>query len=149
MIEHVVFFGFFRLIHLLAVITVVGGTIMLRYVIMPAMHAQPAEARRPIHEMVQRRLAVIYPTAIGLILISGIVNVVRAYTVAPRPPMVYDMILGVKLLLAFALFIVAFLLVIPGDNPVQQKRRFWMTFNVHIAVLIVILSVTLRFLSGK
>jgi hypothetical protein len=87
--------------------------------------------------------------AIALLLFSGMVNLFRAYLVPPHPPLSYDIIFGIKQVLAFLLFI---LIVVVGLAPVQSiglRRRFWLALNLNLGILIVICSVMLRFLSGK
>jgi hypothetical protein len=146
-----VLFGIARGIHLLAVIVAIGGAFGLRYAVLPALEGQPEEVRRRLHAAMRRRLMAITLTAIAMLVLSGSVNLIRAFVVAPRPPAAYHMVLGVKLLLALALFTVAAWQVAPSDPPnaLQRHRRRTSGFIVHLGVLIVMLSVALRFLSGK
>lgn len=147
-----VLFAVSRFFHISAAVIAVGGTFMLRYAVLPAIEDQERlNVQADLHSSIRRRLQVIIPVAIGLLLLSGLVNLMRAFMVAPPPPVAYHMILGVKLLLAFGMFGVAMGLVWPSTPPnaIQRKRRMWLSFNVHAGLLLIACSVAMRFLSGK
>jgi len=151
LIGKTVLFGVFRWVHIVAVVTGIGGAFAMRYVFLPAVAEEEESRRVAIQRRARRSLAVIVPTAIGLLVVSGIVNLVRAFTVPPTPPMAYQIVLGVKLLLALALFVFALMLVLPSEPPnaFQRRNRFWLTMIAHLGFLIIALSVTLNILSGK
>jgi uncharacterized membrane protein len=149
MLAQTLFFAIFRYFHLMAAIIGIGGTFMLRYVVLPSLESQDEEVRQRFHGKARRKLGWIIPGALGVLLISGIVNLLRAFTVAP--PLPYHIIFGIKFLLVLPLFTIAVMLVLPGNPPnrFQRNRRLWLSFNAHLGFLIVALSVALRFLSGK
>ena len=151
MLLRTLLFGIFRWIHLAAIIVAVGGAFALRYVVLPAVEAQGEAERRQLHGAMRRRQMPITLAAIVLIVLSGSVNLVRALVVAPTPPIAYHIVFGLKLLAALALFTLATLLVLPADPPnaLQRNRRRSLGLIVHLGLLIVVLSVALRFLSGK
>lgn len=146
-----ILYGVFRWLHIAAVAVAIGGSFALRYVVLPAVNEEEESRRAPMHQRMRRRLSVLVPVAIGCILVSGLVNLVRALTVPPAPTPVYHMVFGVKMILAFSLFAFATMLVLPSNPPnrFQQNRKFWLTMNAHLGFLIIAVSVALRFLSGK
>lgn len=144
-------FGIARWAHLVAVVMGIGGAFTMRYVLLPSIHDEDPTIQASVLAQARRCLSVIIPAAVGLLLVSGVINIVRAFAVAPAPPVVYHILLTVKLLAAFALFFFAIMLIVPGDRPnaFQRNPRLWMTMNAHLGFLIMAFSVALRFLSGK
>lgn len=146
-----IFYALFRWLHIAAVVVAIGGTFALRYVMLPTINEEE-EGRRPMmHQRMRKRLFVLVPIAIGCIIVSGMVNLIRALTVPPAPQPIYHMLFGIKMILAFSLFTFATLLVLPTTPPnrFQRNRKFWLTMNTHLGFLIIAVSVALRFLSGK
>lgn len=144
-------FGVARWFHLTAAIIAVGGTFILRYAVLPGLGGLDEASVKQFHGGARQRLWWIVPSAIAVLILSGVINLVRAFTVAPMPPVAYHIILTVKLLGALFLFTGAVGLVFPSaaPNAFQRRRKFWLTMNTHMGLLIVALSVVMRFLSGK
>lgn len=145
------FYGLFRWIHIVAVVMGIGGMFAMRYVFLPALAEEEKGRRGAILMRARRKLAVIVPTAIGLLIVTGAINLVRSFKTPPTPPVGYHIVFGVKLILALILFAIALMLALPSDPPnaVQRRAKFWLSMNVHLGFLIIALSVALKFLSGK
>ncbi len=151
MITQTVIFGIFRWFHLVSIIALVGAMIGLRYVAWPTIADQPEEVQRRLLSRMRRPLAGLAWSATLAAIISGTVNLVRALTVPPAPISTWHMIFGIKVLLAFGLFAIALGLSWPSReaNMFQRRRRVWLSMGGHLGLLLVALSVALRFLSGK
>ncbi len=148
LIGQTITFAISRYFHLLSVIIAIGGAFIIRYAVQPALSELDQSTRGRFLDRMGRALARIVPAAVLLLILTGLINVYRAFTVAPMPPPAYHMILGLKILLSFMLFGIA-LGMAWGHARIQANRRFWYSMMVHMGLLLVALSVALRFLSGK
>jgi len=130
-------------LHLAGVIVAVGGTVFVRLVLLRSFVAIDAQARQRIMAGVSRWFFPLLWYAILAILISGIYNLILALHI---PSSLYRAILSVKVLLALALFAIAFAITLPWPAfaAMQKKRPFWMTVNIVLAAIIVLLSAFLR-----
>lgn len=135
-----------RWVHLLSVITVVGGSIFMRFVLAPAGHAVlPDDIHQKLREQLLSRWKKVVHSGVGLLFLSGGYNFYMAFRdgVEPLP---YHPIFGVKLILAFAVFFIAIALTStsPGFAKFHQDRHKWMSILVVLAVLVVLLSGVLK-----
>lgn len=138
-----------RWFHLAAVIVAVGGTVFIRFVLHPSIkEALPDETGRPLRELLLRRWARAAHIAILFIILSGIYNLtVQLPRHQPSEGgLLYHLLLGPKLLLALVLFFIA--IAITGQSRVfegmRKRRPMWLTVNVAIAAVIVLISNVLK-----
>jgi putative copper export protein len=87
--------------------------------------------------------------SIGFLLLSGFytfINYLRGYQFPEGSK--YHMLFGIKFLLALAIFFIASMLVgrSEASTRFRQRREFWLTLNVVLAVVLVCISGILRFL---
>ena len=135
-----------RWLHILAAITAVGGTIFSRFALLPAASALPEEQRRSLLDGVRKHWAKFVHASIAFLLISGLYNyllVVKAKYDVAKP---YDMLFGIKFLLAMALFAIASMLMgrSPAAQKLRQNARLWLNVNVVLALAIVGISGYMR-----
>lgn len=127
-----------RLVHIGTAITLVGGTAVLRFVVIPALQGQPEELTR----QVRNRWRLFVHIGIALFLISGFYN----YLVVTRPlhsgDGLYHMLLGFKMLLAFGVFFLASVLVgrSPGTQKFRDEHTRWMTILLLVAAVVIGIS---------
>lgn len=139
-----------RWLHILAAITAVGGTIFMRFALLPSVSALPDEERKKLHEGVRSRWVKFVMGAILFLLASGIYNLVmkekQLKTAADGARSLYHMLFGVKFLLAFVIFFLASALTgrSPAFAKIRQNARFWLTLNMILAIVVVCLSGVLR-----
>jgi len=139
-----------RWLHILAVITAVGGTIFIRLALLPSVKATLTDEQ---HETLRRRLMPAWGRlvhiSIFIIILSGIYN---AIVIFPRleEPMPYHAIFGVKFVLALVLFFFAIALTGRSNATAGIRRNTpkWMAANIIIAMIIVFLSNILKFTSS-
>jgi uncharacterized membrane protein len=137
-----------RWIHVLAAAVLVGGSIFMRYPYLAALQATQPTA--PLAEEVRRRWAILVMASSGLLLLSGLtnfVNILRRYEIADTfPGSVYQMVFGIKFLLALGVFFLASALA--GRSPLAERLRrrevTWLTVNVVLAVAVVLLGGLLK-----
>jgi uncharacterized membrane protein len=137
----------FRWLHILAAITAVGGTIFMRFALLPAMAELPEATRKSFHEAVRSRWARPVQLAILFLLISGVFNIISMENQYDLSKVrLYHPLFGVKFLLALAIFFLAS--VLTGRSARTQRfrdnRRLWLTVNLVLAVLVVCISGVLR-----
>lgn len=137
----------FRWLHILAAMTAVGGTIFMRLALLPASEKLADEPRRILHEEVRSRWARPIQISILFLLVSGVYNIVSVETTYDVAKVgYYHPIFGVKFLLAFVVFFIASALTGKGGftQRIRDNRKFWLTLNLVLAVIIVCLSGILR-----
>jgi uncharacterized membrane protein len=134
--------------HILAAITAVGATIFMRQAMLPAVEALPESDRASFHDAVRSRWALYIHLSIGFLLLSGFysfIAIVRGYKLPEDSH--YHMLFGIKFLLALAIFFIASMLVgrSEASTRFRQRRQFWLTVNVALAVVLVCISGVMRF----
>jgi uncharacterized membrane protein len=135
----------FRWMHILPAIIAVGGTIFMWAALHPAVSELPESQRPALRESIRSRWAKWVMGSILFLLVSGFYNfftLVHRYDL----PKVYQMLFGIKFLLALAIFTLASFLT--GRTAVAQRIRAnagpWLTLNVVLAVLLVCISGVMR-----
>jgi uncharacterized membrane protein len=144
-----------RWIHIFAAITAVGGTVFMRYALVPSVQVLPDDARKTLHDKVRSRWAKIVMLCIAFLLISGFINFFLFMGDTRTPPWaewkasyhkLYNMVFGIKTLIAFVIFIIASALVgrAKAFEPIRKNAKMWLTVNVVLAMIVVALSGVLR-----
>ena len=140
-----------RWIHIGSAITVVGGTVCTWFVLLPAAKEILHEEHLKLRAAVLKRWKWFVHIGIALFLISGLYN----YLVVMRPlhkgDGLYHGLMGAKILLALGVFGLAEMLV--GRSKAAEKLRQnaskFLTINLALAVIIVMLSGFLRTIPAK
>lgn len=143
-----------RWLHILAAIAAVGGSIFMRLALMPSVGVLADDARRALHEAVRSRWSKVVMAAILFLLLSGVYNIATIEmrrTVPEDALTLYRALFGVKFLLALAIFFIASALVgrSEGLAKIRQNARCWLTLNVVLAVVLILISGLLRVTRDK
>lgn len=139
----------FRWLHVTAAVLGVGGTIMMRFVVLPALASREdgAEVLSAIRPAFKRLIH----SAIGLLLVTGFYN----YLIVAMPRVkqaraegntalaAYHGVMGVKILLALALFGIGFALLKPVPS-FHENRKTWLSVNAVLGLIILLLAAFLR-----
>ena len=134
-------------LHLLSAILAVGGTVFLRFVLLPAAQSLDEVQRQMLTAAVLRRFRPVLWGSIIVLFLTGLYNV---GTVAIRGGLAsapdYLHILVTKIFLAFVIFGFAFLLTVPGEifSGMKTRRKQWLAVNAVLGVIVVLLSAYLR-----
>lgn len=140
-----------RWMHIFGAIMLVGSTIFMRTVCVPAKIIsgdEPSEAYSEVQRRAWARMVII---ASSQLLISGIVNVILIvqryeFDKSQFPGGLYHPLLGVKFLLAMMVFFLA--AAISGRSSLAQKLRqkecTWHTVNMVLAIIIVCMAGLMR-----
>ena len=130
-----------RIIHIATAITLVGGSVFMLLVLMPAAKELPDEPHSQLAEAVRTRWKRFVHLGILLFLVSGLYNYLRAIP-NHRGDGLYHALLGTKMLLALGIFFLAAALVGRSKKlePIRQARCKWLTVLVIVAALVVAIS---------
>ena len=129
-----------RWLHILSAIALAGGTIFIRFALVPA--SQSDNRGDPSSEStVYRCWSRIVMVSIGFLLISGIYNAAIKAVEYDLGPM-YHSLLGIKILVAIAVFALASLLA--GRSALARKlrarERAWLNLNLFLMVVVVMIA---------
>lgn len=135
-----------RWMHILSAAATVGGTLLIRAALLPAAMELTDDARRRILDGVRRRWAMVVHLSILLLLVSGLANFflygMKLFPKGTPESMLYNMLFGIKFLLAFAVFGLAEVLL--GSSAAAEKLRAnakrWNAVNLGLLVTIVCIS---------
>ncbi len=142
-----------RWAHILAAITAVGGTIFIRYALLPTLATLPDEQRRALHEALRARWSKAVMVSILFLLASGLYNfiVINRSLGAGNEALqgikpMYHALFGVKFLLGLGIFFIASALVgrSAAFEKVRANAKLWATVNIALAVVLVCLSGFMR-----
>jgi uncharacterized membrane protein len=130
-----------RWIHILSAILLVGGTFFWRFVAMPEVGSLDEAIRQALLQRMRTRWAPLVMIGAALLLVSGLINAVRIILEC-QIPFQYHILVAVKLLLALLLMYVAAKLSGRSESAArfQQRARFWLNFNVVLAIAVVCLA---------
>jgi uncharacterized membrane protein len=130
-----------RILHVGTAVTVVGGTIFMKFVLHPAASTLPDEAHDTLKAAVMSRWKKFVHIGIGLFLISGIYNMFQAIP-NHKGDSLYHALVGTKVLLALGIFFIASALV--GSSKafegMRANRPKWMGVIVLLAAIVIGIS---------
>ena len=133
-----------RIVHVATAIVLVGGSVFVRYLLMPAATATLSQAD---HDALRARLMSAWKRVvhggIALFLLSGGINYGRVIAEKThKGDALYHALLGTKIILALVVFFIASALV--GKSAkfegLRKNARLWMSVNVLLAAIIVAIS---------
>jgi len=125
-----------RWLHIVSVVTLIGGILYSRLVLLPSLDALPADSRKAMEEGASGRFRRLVIAAMTTLVLSGLYNIFTHPGHSPR----YHMLLGIKLMLLLHVFAVA-LLVSQRENP---RRRRMLTGTLISGLTVVAISAYLR-----
>lgn len=131
-----------RWVHVGMTVVLVGGSVFLRYVLMPAAESLPDAEHDALRDRVAARWRRFVGIGIGLLLLSGLYN----YLVVSRPlhsgQALYHGLMGAKILLALVVFFLASALTGRSKalEPIRQKSKTWLTALIVLAFVVVAIA---------
>ena len=130
-----------RFIHVAAAIVMVGGTVFMRFILMPAAAELPQAEHDQLRQRLLARWKRVVHAGIALLLLSGGYNFMRAIP-NHKGDGLYHGLVGTKILLAFAVFFIASALIgrSAAFEKMRQNRAKWLAVIVLLATMIVGLS---------
>ncbi len=133
-------------LHISSAVLIIGGLFFAVYVMTPALREAKGEGSAELSTAALKRFRGVIWLGIGTLLLTGIYNLMRALAAGRFDSPVYQHTLETKILLALVLFSVGIGLTVPlpAFNFFSSRRRFFVTLNIHLGLLIVLLSAVLR-----
>ena len=131
-----------RWVHVGTAIVIVGGTVFVRFILMPAAAGLPDAEHAALRERLMSRWKMVVHTGVLLFLLSGFYNYLAVMLPQHRGDKLYHALLGTKIILAFVVFFVAIALTgrSKGTQVFRQNARTWLGVNIVLAALIVGIS---------
>ena len=131
-----------RWMHIGSAIAVVGGSLFMRCVLMPAARDLPAAEHDALRGRIMQRWKMIVHTAILLFLLSGFYNYLVIAIPQHRGDKLYNALIGIKILIAFVVFFIAIALTgrSAATEMFRRDAKKWLTINLVLAGLIVGIS---------
>ena len=132
----------FRWIHIGTAIVILGGSVFLRFVLMPAAKDLPDAEHDALRERLMGRWRKIVGIGIGLFLISGFYNYLVVMMPQHKGDKLYNALLGTKILLAFGVFFLASALTgrAAAFETIRKNSKKWLLITILLATAIVIIS---------
>ena len=140
--EHVVLQIVMRYLHLTSVIVAVGGWAFLLICLRPATRMVETSLRDTVTNLTQQKFARVLWFAIGGLIVSGIYNWVLLAKEYKQVGAIGNALIGTKVLLAVVMFAIIWLRAI---GLIKGRERMFLSINIHLAALIVLLAAILRY----
>jgi uncharacterized membrane protein len=137
-----------RYMHILGAIMLMGGAVFARFAVVPTLKKLNPVDQETVHSELRRRWSKFVHISSFFLLVSGIANLGiygAKYEFTTFP--LYNMVAGIKFLLALPIFFIAALLTGRGKlaQKIQANTKYWLTVNLVLAVLMVLIGGGLRF----
>lgn len=142
---------FMRWLHVTSAVAVVGGLLAMRFAVLPGLAGRADAA--DLYAAIQRGFKKVLHSALGLALLTGFYNYGVVAVGALRKVKEthtdlgllgsYHAVMGIKMLLSFALFGLAIALLKPSE-ALPEARKPALTVNLIVGLLILALAAYLR-----
>lgn len=134
-----------RWLHIAGAIVAVGGSVFALAALIPALEIVSEEPRRSLHEEVRRRFVKLFLIAMAALLVSGGYNYLVNEIPDHRGQGLYHGLMGLKILLAVAVFFLGSALLgrSRAFEGFRRARRRWIGINVAAALVVVALGAVL------
>jgi uncharacterized membrane protein len=131
-----------RWLHIMAAATMIGGTVFIWIALLPALLQIDESIRVRLHSALRMRWSKVVMTAIGLLLLTGLVNFFLTNAKYDFKGTSYHMLFGIKFLIAVIIFFIAS--AITGRSALAEKMRqqaaLWLGINLLLVMIVVALS---------
>jgi uncharacterized membrane protein len=136
-----------RWTHVGTAIVIVGGSVFLRFVVMPTAAELPDDEHQMFRERILARWRKFTGAGIGLFLLSGFYNYLVVAMPYHKGDKLYSALLGIKMLLAFIVFFLASALAGRSAKfePLRQNAAKWLAITILLAAVIIGISGFLKF----
>jgi len=132
----------FRWIHIGTAIVVLGGSVFLRFLLMPAAEQLPDAEHDALRQRVIGRWKKFVMIGIALFLISGFYNYIVVSIPKHKGDVLYHPLLGTKILLAFGVFFLGSALTgrAAAFEGIRKNSKLWLLVTILLAAIIVAIS---------
>ena len=139
-----------RWTHIGTAIVLVGGTFFLRFVLAPAAAQLSDSEHTKLKELVMKTWKKFVHAGIALFLVSGFYNFIVVQIPQHRGDKLYHALMGIKILLALAIFFFASALVGRSKSfeGMRKNAKFWQLVLIILAAVVVAISGYLKVRGG-
>jgi len=139
-----------RWLHVGTAVVLLGGSVFMRFVLMPAAETLPEAEHAALRERVMGRWRKFVFGGIALLLVSGFYNYIRKI-VGHQVDGPYHMWMGIKILLALGVFFLASALAgrSAAFENLRRDRKRWLLVTILLAFLVVAIGGYLRMTPRK
>jgi uncharacterized membrane protein len=134
-----------RVLHIAATCTSLGGLFYARMVLWPTLDSLPEPEREQFLSRMIRRFAYIKWAGVIVVAVTGVIQWLWTYPyiLDHRAYVIYFVI---KMIGAFGLFSITFLLALPADrlSGMQKHRAFWSGLNIVCGLTILVGAALMR-----
>ena len=131
-----------RVVHVATAIVVLGGSIFMRFVLMPAATQLPEEEQQALRGRIMGTWKVVVMIGIVLFLASGFYNYLVVSLPEHRGDTLYNALMGIKILLAFGFFFLVSALTgrAAAFERIRQNAKLWLGITILLGVLVVVIA---------
>ena len=131
-----------RVVHVATAIVVLGGSIFMRFVLMPAATQLPEEDHEALRGRIMGTWKVVVMIGIVLFLASGFYNYLVVSLPEHRGDTLYNALMGIKILLAFGIFFLASTLTgrAAAFEHMRQNAKLWLGITILLGILVVVIA---------
>ncbi len=139
-----------RIVHVSTAIALVGGTVFMLFVLLPATKELSDAEHDKLRVSVNRIWKRFVHIGIALFLVTGFYNFFRALP-DHKGDGLYHALIGTKIILAFVIFFIASILVGRSDRfeGMRKGREKWLKVIVLLAAIVVAMSGFVKVRGGK
>jgi uncharacterized membrane protein len=136
-----------RWVHVGTAVVLVGGSVFMRYVLMPSANATLGEAEHDaLRSQLIRRWKRYVMIGLVLLLASGFYNYIKIAIPQHKGDGLYHGLMGTKILLGFAVFFLGSVLV--GRSPrfegIRQNRAKWLSVLILLSAIVIAIGGLLK-----
>ncbi|WP_199756807.1 hypothetical protein [Tautonia sociabilis] len=131
-----------RWVHVGTAIVILGGSVFLRFVLIPAAEGLPEDEHQALRDRLLARWRRFVFAGIALFLLSGLYNYLAVSLPRHRGDGLYHGLMGLKILLALAVFFLASALAgrSKAFEGIRRANRNWLSVTLVLGFAIVALS---------
>lgn len=131
-----------RWVHVGTAIVVVGGSVFMRFVLMPAAEELSDEQHQALRQRVLKTWQKFVMAGIALFLLSGFYNYIKVAMPQHDGDGLYHALMGIKILLALGVFFLASALTgrSPALEGIRQNAKRWLAVTILLATVIVAIA---------
>ncbi len=141
----------FRWTHILAAVIAIGGTVFMRFVLMPSVRETLTEEQHAVlRAKLVGRWRLLVMICIAALLVSGLYNFMTTSLEKAQHHAAYHPLFGIKFLAALGVFFIASALAgrTAALAGMRQKAKSWMLVATVLGVTVILISGVLRNLGG-
>jgi len=131
-----------RVTHVATAVVLIGGSVFMRYVLLPSAAQLPDEPHAALRQQVLARWRKFVPVGIVLFLVTGFYNYIKVAIPQHSGDGLYHALMGVKIILALVVFFIASALTGRSEalEGVRRNAKLWLALLVLLAGLIIAIA---------